>query len=176
MAAPGSIAPGPRRGWSAPTPTATASRNWSRRCSARTSPSSSRPATGARPEINDAQREYAASDVRYLHRAEGRSSTSGWRARSAPSWPRPVSTSCRRGRCSTSPAGPRRIFSPMSEAAMRGPRDVKRHWAEPGSRHDRVVRLAKFGLPIVGRGRSSRCLRSRRSTEARRCQLHSRQE
>ncbi len=36
----------------------------------------------------------------------------------------------------------------MSEAAIRT-RDVKRHWAEPGGRHDRVVRLAKLGLPIV---------------------------
>ncbi len=36
----------------------------------------------------------------------------------------------------------------MSEAAART-RDVKRHWAEPGGRHDRVVKLAKFGLPIV---------------------------
>ena len=63
-----SIAPAPPRGWCAPTPTATASRNWSRKCSARTSRSSSRPATGARPIINDAQRDYAASDVRYLHR------------------------------------------------------------------------------------------------------------
>ena len=42
-------------------------RIWSRSCSARRSPSSNRPATGARPELNDAQREYAASDVRYLH-------------------------------------------------------------------------------------------------------------
>lgn len=37
----------------------------------------------------------------------------------------------------------------MSEAAIRT-RAVKRHWAEPGSRHDRVVRLAKFGLPVLG--------------------------
>ena len=36
----------------------------------------------------------------------------------------------------------------MSEAAIRT-RDVKRHWAEPGGRHDRVVKLAKFGLPVV---------------------------
>ncbi len=36
----------------------------------------------------------------------------------------------------------------MSEAAART-RDVKRHWAEPGGRHDRVVKLAKFGLPVV---------------------------
>lgn len=35
----------------------------------------------------------------------------------------------------------------MSEAAIRT-RDVKRHWAEPGGRHDHVVKLAKFGLPI----------------------------
>ena len=36
----------------------------------------------------------------------------------------------------------------MSEAARR---DLarKRHWAEPGSRHDRVVRAAKFVLPIL---------------------------
>jgi lipopolysaccharide export system protein LptC len=36
----------------------------------------------------------------------------------------------------------------MSDAAVRT-RAVKRHWAEPGGRHDRVVRIAKFGLPIV---------------------------
>ena len=36
----------------------------------------------------------------------------------------------------------------MSEAALRD-RAVKRHWAEPGSRHDRLVRLAKFGLPVL---------------------------
>jgi len=36
----------------------------------------------------------------------------------------------------------------MSEAALRK-HDVKRHWAEPGSQHDRLVRLAKIGLPIV---------------------------
>ncbi|RIX32585.1 LPS export ABC transporter periplasmic protein LptC [Sphingomonas edaphi] len=36
----------------------------------------------------------------------------------------------------------------MSEAATRE-RAVKRHWAEPGSRHDKVVRATKFGLPII---------------------------
>ena len=36
----------------------------------------------------------------------------------------------------------------MSEAAIRQ-HDVKRHWAEPGSRHDQLVRYAKIGLPIV---------------------------
>ena len=36
----------------------------------------------------------------------------------------------------------------MSEAALRT-RDVKRHWAEPGGRHDRVVKLTKFALPVV---------------------------
>jgi lipopolysaccharide export system protein LptC len=36
----------------------------------------------------------------------------------------------------------------MSEAALRD-RAVKRHWAEPGSRHDRLVRLAKYGLPVL---------------------------
>ena len=37
----------------------------------------------------------------------------------------------------------------MSEAAARKSA-VKRHWAEPGSRHDRLVRTAKFGLPVLG--------------------------
>jgi lipopolysaccharide export system protein LptC len=36
----------------------------------------------------------------------------------------------------------------MSEAALRR-NAVKRHWAEPGSRHDRLVRMAKLGLPVV---------------------------
>ena len=34
----------------------------------------------------------------------------------------------------------------MSQAAIRE-REVKRHWAEPGSRHDLLVRAAKVGLP-----------------------------
>ena len=37
----------------------------------------------------------------------------------------------------------------MSEAALRN-RAAKRRWAEPGSRHDRVVRLAKVTLPVAG--------------------------
>jgi lipopolysaccharide export system protein LptC len=36
----------------------------------------------------------------------------------------------------------------MSEAALRK-HAAQRHWAEPGSRHDAIVRYAKFGLPIV---------------------------
>ena len=36
----------------------------------------------------------------------------------------------------------------MSEAAIRQ-HGAKRHWAEPGSRHDQLVRYAKIGLPIV---------------------------
>ncbi len=36
----------------------------------------------------------------------------------------------------------------MSEAAILK-RSVKHHWAEPGSRHDQLVRLAKIGLPII---------------------------
>ena len=36
----------------------------------------------------------------------------------------------------------------MSEAADRK-HEHKRHWAEPGSRHDAVVRAVKFGLPIL---------------------------
>ena len=37
----------------------------------------------------------------------------------------------------------------MSEAAARKSA-VKRHWAEPGSRHDRLIKLAKLGLPLLG--------------------------
>ena len=37
----------------------------------------------------------------------------------------------------------------MSEAALRE-RAVKRHWAEPGSRHDHIIRIAKYALPIFG--------------------------
>ena len=36
----------------------------------------------------------------------------------------------------------------MSEAAIRT-RAAKRHWAEPGSRHDMVVRWTKIGLPLL---------------------------
>jgi len=36
----------------------------------------------------------------------------------------------------------------MSQAADRR-QERKRHWAEPGSKHDAVVRGTKFGLPIV---------------------------
>lgn len=36
----------------------------------------------------------------------------------------------------------------MSEAATRE-REVRQHWAQPGSQHDRVIRLAKVGLPVA---------------------------
>ena len=36
----------------------------------------------------------------------------------------------------------------MSDAADRR-QERKRHWAEPGSRHDAVVKATKFGLPVV---------------------------
>ena len=36
----------------------------------------------------------------------------------------------------------------MSEAAKRD-LALKRNWAEPGSRHDRLVRAAKFALPVL---------------------------
>lgn len=36
----------------------------------------------------------------------------------------------------------------MSEAAERQ-HELMRHWAEPGSRHDTVVRIVKFGLPVL---------------------------
>ena len=35
----------------------------------------------------------------------------------------------------------------MSEAAIRE-REVKQHWAVPGSQHDRIVRFAKIALPV----------------------------
>ncbi|MCF2514995.1 LPS export ABC transporter periplasmic protein LptC [Sphingomonas sp. G124] len=36
----------------------------------------------------------------------------------------------------------------MSEAAHRK-QEIKRYWAEPGSRHDMVIRAMKYGLPII---------------------------
>ena len=36
----------------------------------------------------------------------------------------------------------------MSEAAHRK-QEINRHWAEPGSRHDSLIRAIKFGLPIL---------------------------
>jgi len=36
----------------------------------------------------------------------------------------------------------------MSEAANRR-QERKRHWAEPGSRHDAVIRATKYGLPVI---------------------------
>jgi lipopolysaccharide export system protein LptC len=36
----------------------------------------------------------------------------------------------------------------LSEVANRQ-HEIKRHWAEPGSRHDLVIRAAKYGLPVI---------------------------
>ena len=36
----------------------------------------------------------------------------------------------------------------MSEAADRK-HEVKRHWAEPGGRHDAVIKAVKYGLPVL---------------------------
>jgi lipopolysaccharide export system protein LptC len=36
----------------------------------------------------------------------------------------------------------------LSEAAHRQ-HEIKRHWAEPGSRHDLVIRATKYGLPVI---------------------------
>jgi len=36
----------------------------------------------------------------------------------------------------------------MSEAANRE-REIKQHWAEPGSRHDAVIRATKLALPVL---------------------------
>jgi lipopolysaccharide export system protein LptC len=36
----------------------------------------------------------------------------------------------------------------LSEASNRK-QEIKRHWAEPGSRHDAVIRATKYGLPVV---------------------------
>jgi ribonuclease D len=58
-------------------------------------------------ELSDAQRDYAASDVRFLHAMKD---ILGWRARGASSWRRPVSISCRRAPRSTWPAGPKPTF------------------------------------------------------------------
>ena len=49
-------------------------------------------------------------------------STACWRARDGPRWPRPASSSCRRGWRSISPAGPTRTCSPIE----RNPRHERR--------------------------------------------------
>jgi lipopolysaccharide export system protein LptC len=36
----------------------------------------------------------------------------------------------------------------LSEAAHRK-QEIKQHWAEPGGRHDAVIRATKYGLPVV---------------------------
>jgi len=36
----------------------------------------------------------------------------------------------------------------LSEAAHRK-QEIKRHWAEPGSRHDALIRAIKYGLPVI---------------------------
>lgn len=36
----------------------------------------------------------------------------------------------------------------MSEAAAQE-REVRQHWAQPGSQHDRAIRFAKIGLPVA---------------------------
>ncbi len=36
----------------------------------------------------------------------------------------------------------------MSEAAHRK-QEIKQHWAEPGGRHDAVIRATKYGLPVI---------------------------
>jgi len=36
----------------------------------------------------------------------------------------------------------------LSEAANRK-QEIKRHWAEPGSRHDALIRAIKYGLPVI---------------------------
>ena len=70
-------------------------------------------------ELSDAQREYAASDVRYLHalkaRLDERLAREGRTDLS-----RHASTSFRRARCSISPAGPSRTFSPMTAEDRNG--------------------------------------------------------
>jgi len=65
MAAPCSARRSPRS-WCARTPIATASRNWCANCWARSSKQQQSSDWGA-PVLSDAQQDYAASDVRFLH-------------------------------------------------------------------------------------------------------------
>src|SRR5436305_1071241 len=76
-----------------------------------------------------------------------RSSTSVSRGRNARHLRRPASISCRRAPCSISPAGRSRTFSRTMAEAPAGHHAAKPRWAEPGSGHDRLVRLSKVALP-----------------------------
>ena len=118
------------------------------------------------PEISDAQREYAASDVRYLHRLKEQLDERLERER-----PHRAGPGLLRLPAGARPARPRRLgrgghLRPCLKAAspQAARRARKRHWAEPGSRHDRLVKLAKIGLPVVGAALARRSWRSRRST------------
>ena len=103
------------------------------------------------PDINDAQRDYAASDVRYLHALKAQfdrpagareSDRAGARLLRLPAASRPARP-CRLARSGYLRPCLRR---PMSEAAIRE-HERKTHWAVPGSRHDQLVRGAKVALP-----------------------------
>ena len=63
-----------------------------------------------RRDLTDAQREYAASDVRYLH-ALKENSTSGWSREIRVALAQACFDFLRPARCSTSPAGPSRHFA-----------------------------------------------------------------
>ena len=98
------------------------------------------------PELSDAQRDYAASDVRYLHRAQGEARRPPAARRPRRRWPRPASTSCP----TRAAARPRRLARDghlraqlMSEAANLQRERASSSWAEPGSRHDKLVGYAQ---------------------------------
>ena len=101
------------------------------------------------PELNDAQRDYAASDVRYLHRLKDELDKRLAREKRTE-----LAQACfdflpARARCSTSRDGPSRTFSRMSEAAIRT-RESSATGPSPAAGTTGVVRLAKFGLPMRG--------------------------
>jgi ribonuclease D len=98
------------------------------------------------PELSDAQKDYAASDVRYLHQLKERLDE-----RLAREGRTALAQACfdflRTARCSIWP-GARRIFSRMSEAAL-VERTRKQGWAAPGGMHDFLVRFLKVALPAA---------------------------
>ena len=67
-------------------------------------------------KLIDAQLDYAASDVLYLHDLKRHLDRMSRARRTEPSWPRNASTSCRSGPISIFWDGPRQIFSPIAEA------------------------------------------------------------
>ena len=100
-------------------------------------------------ELSDAQREYAASDVRYLHALKEKLDERLEREEPHRAGPGLLRLPARRARCSTSPAGPSRTFSPTTAEC----RDVGRNASARSSSAGRCRAAATTGWSAAPRSR-----------------------